>query len=90
MCGCVFVCLPGMSPRLMSEAPFFPTNRPWATLYTYESLPPSISLQRVQRLSDASVVRKIEWRWESGEGKNRTPPRFYFGGRIKTTCRVPQ
>lgn len=67
-----------VSTHLMSEKPFF-TSRPQALLYTYETLQRSISLQRVQRQSDANVVSEIEWRWEQGKANPDAPALLFQG-----------
>lgn len=75
MCGCVFVCACDF---------FSSTSRPQALPCTYETLQPSIPLQRVKRgEGDANVVSKIEWCWKQEKANLKTPPHFYFRGRIK-------
>lgn len=80
VCVCVYSFrMPGMFVRSISEEPFS-ASRPQVLPYTYETMQPSIPLQRAQRKSDANVVSKIEWCWEHGKAKLNTPT-FLFQGK---------
>lgn len=47
--------------------------------YTYKTLHPLISLQTLQRQSDANVVSEIEWFWKHGKA-NTNASAFLFQG----------